>query len=98
MDQSTFDLYNEVSNALAELATSASESHADMAEISSTLAEMLELMKARKEPEPQCNVTVQPAPVNVQVLPAATYHFHITHEYDKGGRLITSHVKRIQGA
>ena len=94
MDKPTQDLFNEVSAALAELAASSHEAQSNTGEISTTLAEMLDVLKSRKEPEPpQVNVTVQPAAVTI--TPAALHDFEVTHEYGKDGRVIKSHVKRI---
>ena len=96
MDQSLTDLLSEVSTALAELAEAASSEQTNSAEISSTLLEMLDAMKSRKSEPAQVNVTVQPAAVKVEIMPAQHGEFRITHEYDKtSGRITASHVKRI---
>jgi CO dehydrogenase/acetyl-CoA synthase gamma subunit (corrinoid Fe-S protein) len=92
-------LVDELSSALADLVLAAQEGQANTGEISTTLAEMLELARAAKDkpaqevPAPQVNVTVQPAAVTV--MPALGGDFEITHTYDGDGRIQRSHVRRI---
>lgn len=91
MDEDLKKLADEVSTALADLVEAAQEGHANTGEISTTLAEMLEVLKARKESQ----IVVHAPPAQVTVMPAPAGDFDITHQYDKAGRLVTSHVRRI---
>ena len=87
-------LANEVSSAVADLVEAAKENTASRDGIAAALAEMVEIARARKEP--QITVQVNPTPVTVNV-PAS--EFEVCHEYDDSGRLVKSCVKRItQGA
>jgi len=79
-------LADEVSGALADLIETVREGGANLSEVSSTLVEMLELLKAAKPGEPaQVNVTVQPAEV---VVIRGNRRHRGTFEYDsETGRL-----------
>jgi hypothetical protein len=83
-------LANEVSSAVADLVEAAKENTASGDAIAQVLAEMVELARSRKEQPIVVNVS--PTPVNVHI-PAS--EFEICHEYDVGGRLVKSCVKRI---
>jgi hypothetical protein len=78
----------EVSGALADLIETVRDGGSNLSEVSSTLVEMLDILKAAKPAETMQPVFNVPSS-QVTVMPSPRIE-HIEHEYDLKGRLVRS--------